>query len=158
MIRWRKRGVSPVIATVLLVVVALILAVIIFLWARSFVGESVQKQERDIEQSCAETSFRAEIILDDGFLFVENVGRVPLYGAEMRKKQVLGEVTKVGTFDGKSIQSGETSEISLGEFKDKLEDRDSVIIVPVLLGETDQARKAYVCNKESGIEITVRDV
>ena len=38
-----KRAISPVVATVLLIVLVLILAAIIFLWARGFVGEQVEK-------------------------------------------------------------------------------------------------------------------
>ena len=56
-----KRGLSPVIATVLLISIALVLAVIIFLWAKSFVGEAVSKEKYGrIELACADIIFRAE--------------------------------------------------------------------------------------------------
>ena len=43
-----KRGLSPVIATVLLVGIALVLASIVFLWAKNFIGEAVTKEGREI--------------------------------------------------------------------------------------------------------------
>ena len=159
MIRGGKKGLSPVIATVLLVAITLVLAIIVFLWARSFVGESIQKEGRDIDQSCGETGFRAEVIRvsdSEATLFIENTGRVPLFGAEIRKKQVIGEIKKVETFQNKNVYSGETGEIDLSDIANDLNIGDSVIIVPVLLGETEQAKKAYVCDKDYGVETVVK--
>src|SRR3990167_6556675 len=160
MIVKRKKGVSPVIATVLLVAIVLVLAVIVFLWARNFVGESVEKQGRDVDQSCAETSFRAEIIFtgdepdDEKTLFIENTGTVPLYGAELRKKQVIGEIKLVDTFDG-SVSPGATGEINLTKKSGDLAVEDSVLVVPILLGETQTQKKAYICDSEYGVETTI---
>ena len=39
----KKRGLSPVIASVLLILLVLVLASIIFLWARGFIGEQIEK-------------------------------------------------------------------------------------------------------------------
>ena len=150
-----KRGVSPVIATVLLVVIALILAIIIFFWARSFVAEKIEKDGRDIDQSCAEVSFRAEVVLSEGNLAIENTGSVPLYGAEIRKKQFIGEIKKVATFDS-TVRAGETGYIELDDIIEELEVGNELIVVPVLLGETEQYKKAHVCDKEYGVETIVK--
>jgi flagellin-like protein len=55
----KKKGVSPVIATVLLVSIVIILGVIIFLWARGFVEESAQKGGRAVDMSCDDVNFEA---------------------------------------------------------------------------------------------------
>lgn len=162
MILLKKRGLSPVIATMLLVALALILAVIVFLWARSFVGESIQKQGREIEQSCEEVSFRAEAFasgVDSGKLSVVNIATVPLYGVEIRKKQVLGEITQVETFQNSMVLSGETGEISIAQLVNdgEIVACDELIVVPVLLGETEQYKKAHVCDKDYGVEIIVKE-
>lgn len=151
----KKRGMSPVIATILLVALGLILAVIIFLWARTFIGESVQKEGRNIEQSCEEVSFEAEIFLLDKKLSIENIGTVPIYGAELRKKQVIGEIKKVGIIREGIITAGKTGTILL-EQDIELESGDAVIVVPVLLGETENYKKAFICDKAYGVEVIVR--
>ena len=43
MIKRGKKGLSPIIATVLLIVITLIIAMIIFLWAKNFIGEKTKK-------------------------------------------------------------------------------------------------------------------
>ena len=150
----KKRGMSPVIATILLVALGLILAVIIFLWARTFIGESVQKEGRNIEQSCEEVSFEAEIFLSNGKLSIENIGTVPIYGAELRKKQVIGEIKKVGIITEGIITAGKTGTIPLGDLE--LEVGDNLIVIPVLLGETENYKKAFICDKVYGVEVIVR--
>ena len=81
MIEVGKKGLSPVIATVLLVSIALVLAVIIFLWARSFVAEQIEKGGRVVEMACEDVKFLAEAY--SGQLMIENVGSVPLFGVEI---------------------------------------------------------------------------
>ncbi len=162
MILLKKRGLSPVIATMLLVALALVLAIIVFLWARSFVGETIQKQGREIEQSCEEVSFRAEAFasgVDSGKLSVVNIGTIPLYGVEVRKKQVIGEISQVETFQNNMVLSGETGEISIAQFitDGEIAECDELIVVPVLLGETEQYKKAYVCDKDYSVEIIVKE-
>jgi len=55
-----KKGVSPIIATVLLISIALVLALIIFLWARSFTSEQLQKFDEPVENACENVHFEAE--------------------------------------------------------------------------------------------------
>ncbi|MBU0761307.1 MAG: hypothetical protein KJ858_06510, partial [Nanoarchaeota archaeon] len=56
----KRRALSPVIATVLLIAIALVLAVIIFLWARSFIGEGLEKDGRAIDKACENVVFNAD--------------------------------------------------------------------------------------------------
>jgi len=148
----KKKGMSPVIATVLLVALGLILAIIIFLWARTFIGESVQKEGRNIEQSCEEVRFEAEIIGQK--LSIENIGTVPIYGAELRKKKIIGEIKKAGIFQGGIITAGKTGTIPI-DSDTALESGDAVIVVPILLGETEDYKKAFICDKAYGVEVIV---
>src|SRR3989344_4874243 len=92
--RFKKRGLSPIIATMILISLALVLAVIIFFWARSFIGESVEKQGQKIDLLCNEVSFRAEAYGSPIILYVENLGNVPLNGVEVKKKSLGGDVVK----------------------------------------------------------------
>lgn len=150
-----KRGLSPIIATVLLIALALVLALIIFLWARGFITEKVQKFGEPVENSCAKVSFEAEAFEStvkpgSTVVGIVNRGNIALYGAEIRKKDA-GSVT-VETFDKATILAGETKELGV----DRVGRGDKLIIVPVVLGETTTYKKAYICDVKYGKEITVQ--
>lgn len=155
----KKKGLSPVIATLLLVGLALTLAIIIFLWARSFVGERLQKDNQNIENRCEDVSFVAEI-LDDGvggkIIWVTNDGNVPLYGVEIKKKKTLGEITSLQTIE-QSVLKGETKDISVpSEIVGELESGSQIIVSPVLLGALSSGQmRSFVCDSKYGEEITV---
>lgn len=154
----KKRGLSPVIATVLLVLLAVILAVIVFLWARSFIGENIQKQEQKIELICEKVNFVPEAIKSDTGLsskiYIQNNGDVPLYGIEVRTKKFIGSVETIGTFSEKYIYSGETGEVTVD--LSSVDAGETLLVVPILLGETDEYKKAYVCDKDYGKETIVK--
>src|SRR3989344_3755796 len=98
-----KRGLSPVIATVLLVLLALVLALIIFLWVRSWLGEKIQKDLGEgmilIEEACKNVGYKGEVVKDtvggSVEVLVENTKNVPIYGIKLIKvskgsKKTLG--------------------------------------------------------------------
>ena len=77
MIRKEKKGISPVIATVLLVALAIIFAIIIFIWAKSFIEENVLKNDEVVENSCDDVVFSAST--ESGIaLTVTNQGNVAI--------------------------------------------------------------------------------
>lgn len=140
-----KKGLSPVIATVLLISITLVLAVIIFIWAKSFIGERAQKFEEPIENSCDNIKFNAEYI--GGEIKIVNQGNVPLWGLEVREKG-FGSLTESGTFDEQTISSGETGRIDTGVLSGE------VVLVPIILGESGGEAKAYTCDDSYGLTIT----
>ena len=150
--RYEKRGLSPIIATVMLISLALVLALIILIWAKNFIGEKAQKFGEPIENACDDISFVAEaendpINTNELKVSVNNIGNVPLYGLEIRKTNaVSGSVENIGydTFldsnlpigDGKSINFVDAG-VSAG---------DTITVVPIILGETDSYKKPYTCD------------
>ena len=68
----KKKGLSPVIATTLLILMAVIIALIIFLWVKAFVGEKIQKDvgsgPEAIENFCTadQLQFSANAVLVNG--------------------------------------------------------------------------------------------
>jgi flagellin-like protein len=140
----KKRGLSPIIATVLLISMALLLAVIIFIWARSFIGEKAQKFGEPVEFSCEDVNFDAEIY--GGSVHIVNRGNVPIYGVELKQKGA-GSVKGVELFEGSTIGNGETGTVGEGigggEF----------VVVPVVLGEAASGTKAFKCDDKFGLTI-----
>jgi len=148
---------SPVVATTLLVAVAVILAVIIFFWARGFIGDSVNKFGVGIEQACPDVAFSAEAI-NGGKLYVQNEGSVPIYAMEVKLKKLVG-VESLGVLklnvESLGITAGESGSKELSDLEETLNVGDEIIVVPLLLGETDNERKAQACDEEFGQEILV---
>ncbi len=72
----KKKAISPVIATVLLVVVAIALFVIIFFWIKGFQKESIMKQGTSIENICSRLKFTVQASGEN--LNILNNGDVPI--------------------------------------------------------------------------------
>jgi flagellin-like protein len=139
-----KRGLSPIVATVLLVSITLVLAVIVFFWARSFIGETIEKNERAIELSCEDVDFFIEA--RQGNLSVQNIGSIPIYAVEIRISG-QGEIKEIGQ-TGDTVDPGETAIFALPS---EARPGDTIIAVPILLGETDTERVTHVCDADYGI-------
>ncbi len=142
-----RKALSPVIATVLLVSLVLILAVIIFLWARAFLPEALVKSERPIEDACKDVAFVAAY--SGSKLSVQNNGVTPIYGVEIGIKKGLGSLEYVsGEYIG-TIVGGNSRDFDLSGASPYPETGDDLVIIPVLLGKTtDGEVKAYVCSDE----------
>jgi len=130
----KKRGISPIIATILLVVIVMVLALIIFLWARGFVKESVRKQGASAQQKCGEISLSVAYVND--VLEISNNGDVPIYRLEIEKKnegniELQREVVK--------LKSGDSTTISVGS------EYEEIKVIPAILGEAKTSKKIYTC-------------
>ena len=136
----KKRGISPVIATILLVMIVIILAIIIFLWARGFIEEAVTKKGAPADQNCDEISLDVKYI--NSKLQIINNGRIPVYRMDIKAKSGGSvEIIKKDTNnkDISGVSTGESKIVDIGSGYDNVE------VVPVILGETETSKKAYVC-------------
>jgi flagellin-like protein len=149
-----KKGITPVVATVLLISLVLILAIIIYLWARAFLPEMLQKDlgngPAPIKDACEAIVFSAAY--DVGQVSVANDGNVPLYGFEILvKDSVSGSLGSLGSFN-RTIKTGESASFDVGD----ISSGSDVTVIPVLIGETEnKERKAYVCGEDYAQSITV---
>jgi len=146
----KKRALSPVVATVLLISIALVLAIIIFLWAKNFLPEVIEKDGQSVELVCENVRFEVEA--SGSQLVVQNIGNVPIYGIEVRV-QGTGEIKEVSEAPGGgTIGNGQTqnfplpAEVGVG---------DIIIAVPILLGETTDDRVPHICDVDYGREAVV---
>lgn len=142
----KKRGVSPVIATVLLIAIVIVLAIIIFLWARGFITEvitkEVSKERVSADQACGEVSLSVRYIGTE--LQVTNRGNVPVYRLEIKgRKEGSVEVIK------KDVKGEDIGGVSVGDSSIiDVDDYAEIEVVPVILGETKEgSKKAYTCKK-----------
>lgn len=149
----RRRGLSPVIATALLISMALVLAVIVFLWARSFVGEQIEKDGQSIELVCENVRFTAEAVKSEGLIYLENAGSVPIYTVEIRVEGE-GEIREVPSPAGQNIGAGQTVSFNLPQ---SISFGETLILVPVLLGESKEQDDLVprACDVDYGVHVTV---
>ncbi len=154
----KKKGVSPVVATILLISIVVVLALIIFLWARSFVGERAQKFGSAIEYSCGgEEGVKMEAgIFNDAGAFkldIKNNGNIPIYGFIV-KEFSQGTIIAREISDSGTLNLGESISISLDNVD--VTDSDELLIVPILLGQVGTQKQAYTCGDEFGYAVSTQ--
>lgn len=144
-----KRGVSPVVATVLLIAITIVLAAIVFFWARTFLAEGAQKQGRAVELACDRLDFEASLtaVGDSMQLDVLNRGNVPLYGLVLK---LLDRGSVIPHEVSLSVNVGESVSIPLDSAT--YGEVNEVLVVPVLLAEQgdDGNRVTYPCPDTAG--------
>ena len=147
-----KGGISPVIATVLLVSLTLVLAAIIFLWARMFIPEVIEKGSYGrIEEACKDVNF--EVFVEGRDITIQNRGNVPLGGIKIGLKGTFG-VEFLEDLSQRTIVTNEEE-----PFPNALPEGDyggkTLIVVPLLIGnlEGKNELRAYPCEEEGSKSI-----
>jgi flagellin-like protein len=143
----KKRGLSPIIASILLVMLVLVLATIIFLWARGFISEQLEKFGQPVEQQCEGVEFEVELVdTVSGYdLEAVNYGNVPIGYLDIKK--IRGGDEEVQSFKFFKMNPG----IPLTEGIDiKMEDGSTPeegVVYPVLLGSVKgkELSRPYTC-------------
>jgi flagellin-like protein len=140
-----KKGVSPVVSTVLLIALVLILAVIILLWSKSFIKERILKFDKAIETVCSEVNI--ETFNEDGQFGFSNTGNVPVYAVDL--KTSLGGSSNIQRLEDLKIGPGMSTQ--LGE---NYGDYEEIKIIPILIGKTKSgATKEYACPESNSFVI-----
>ena len=154
-----RRGLSPIIATVLLVSMAIVLSLIVFLWAKGFIAEKTQKDlgrgPEPIENFCDKIDFSADAVRDDDEVCINNNGNIPIYGAEVRKIG-LGSVKNVGVLDTTLTKgAGGCFNFDFSDSSININSGDEIVVVPIILGENEEYKKSYTCDEDFGNIIKV---
>jgi len=150
----KRKGVSPVIATVLLIGMVVVLGLIIFLWMRSLAQETITKLEgENIELACDKVQFDVSKAGDQ--LVISNNGNVPIFDVSVRisaaggyhseeGRVLFGSQWPVSGLNQGGVFSGTSSELS-----------GDLLITPILLGTSEVgSQKTFTCNeKRHGREV-----
>ncbi len=155
--RMRKKGVSPVVATVLLIAMVIVLALIVFLWFRSLTKEAITKfGGKNVEIVCDEVSFSAEYSL--GTLTVTNVGNVPIFGLNVK-------IVKGGSYETKDLKTLSTGWPETGlkqggvfmseDLTTQFSGTTKVVLIPVLVGSSKNGEKLHACTEAQGQELAL---
>ena len=162
--RFEKKGVSPVVATVLLIAIVVVIAIIVFLWLRKgLIPETILKSGKNIQLNCDEVDFTAS--LGGGYIEITNDGNVPiqdfnvkLIGEGSSSQKTIQEIITAGTFPTGGLQQSKSFSQPYDGSIIISGSGDKIILIPVLRGvsEDDGNEKDYVCNENNfGFEIDV---
>lgn len=147
---YKKRGLSPVIATMLLVAIVVVIGLIIFLWFRGITEEAITKFDgTNIKLVCEEVQFDASY--SNNNVFVLNVGNVPIYKMKMM-------LISDGSHTTELIETGwpEFGLTQGGVFQGPiLGAANKIILIPVLIGHTDRGDVSYTCDERHGYELLI---
>lgn len=144
-----RKALSPVIASVLLILLVLVLAAIIFLWARGFIGENIEKFGKPIEEACGKVNF--EVYRDGEYMEVRNNGNVDIQHLDVRMTR--GGTSEVSSFNFEIDALDSAS----GHFNFVMSDGsapDSIIVYPVLVGtvQGSSSKSGFTC-MDSGVTL-----
>ena len=146
----RKKGLSPVIATVLLISIVIVIGLIVFLWFRGMTEEAITKFDgTNVKLVCEEVGFEADY--DSGYLYISNLKDIPIYKIKVK-------ISKDGEYSTTLLEENwpESGLLQAQGYSGTLEDvsaGDKILLIPVLIGETSDGEAAYTCDDRHGIEL-----
>ncbi len=157
-----KIGLSPVVATVLLIAMVIVIALIVFLWFRSLTEEAITKNlagsEKNIQLVCDDVYFESSYSTSSNELLIRNSGNIPIYGFKIK---ISGDGSYT-TSDLKDLSDDWETNYQTG-LNQGMSFFDTVIfpgsptgitLIPVLIGNSEKGKKTYTCNEEQhGYEI-----
>lgn len=151
-----KRGISPVVATVLLIAMVIVIGLIIFLWFRTFIEDEGTKFGKNIKLVCDDVEFEASY--SAGMLSIKNIGNVPVFGMKIK-------ISEQGSYETKDLGSDfsvDWPEFGLnqgrtfsGDISSGTGSADKITLIPVLIGSSGEGRKTFVCGEQYGYELIV---
>jgi len=144
-----KKGVSPVIATILLVSIVIVIGLIIFLWFQNIQEEAITKfGETNIALVCGEVLFNVDY--DSNTLYISNTGNVPIFSMKIK-------TTKKGSHETKDIndltdnwnQGGLTKGNVFSDTINFDADVEEITVIPVLIGNSEKGKRSFVCDERT---------
>lgn len=154
----KKKGVSPVIATVLLIAMVIVISMIVFFWFQGLTEETITKfGKKNIKIVCDEVKFQASY--SSPTLTISNTGTVPIYNFNLK-------ISNAGGFSTKDLQSSNISWPELGINQGdvfssnvlslNIDAAIDLTVIPVLVGNSKKGgQKTYTCEERHGLKITL---
>ena len=142
-----SKGLSPVVASVLLVALVIILAAIIFIWARGFIGEQINKDDKPVSKICEVAEFSVDLVEKEG---------LGLYDAEIvnQGNYAIFNFLIIKELDGNSIkQEFKFSVTPQGNIRERVDLKingrlpNKVTFYPSVLGtiEGESSNRPFTC-------------
>ena len=143
------------IATVILIAMVIVIALMVFLWFKNMSKEAITKfNDQNIELVCDQVQFDAGYSPDTQTLSVQNNGNVPIYGLKVNVYTAGGnkpydfdktstDPTVVSQLKGGINQGGVFSHVLSS---DQVSGATKIIVYPVLIGNSPSGPRTFVCS------------
>ena len=150
--RFKKMAISPVVATVLLIALVVVIALILFLWFRGMVQESVTKFGKPINVVCDDVVFEASY--DSPTLNILNTGNIPIYQIRLKTYHSDGsfETRELTTTDGWVKEGLKQGAAFSGTIS--ISGTTKILVFPILIGTSTKGKKTFVCEGQYGKQIS----
>lgn len=156
----KKKALSPIVATVLLIAIVVFISLIVFIWLKGLTEESITKfGGRNIKLVCGDVDIEASYSPTSQKLSIINIGNVPIYSMKIQffgdgshntkdfYKDYTSEWPSVGIFPG------ETFSVNIS---DDVVGKNKIVLIPVLVGTSKGgSEKAHVCDEKYGFSISL---
>jgi parallel beta-helix repeat protein len=152
-----KKAISTLIASIILICLGIVIAILIFYSSVSVLQKSYAKEASHISvagvdmpsrQACQEVNFKGDLILDgsQGTLDVINSGDVPIYGFKITKIKI--GATEVNKSKGLNIEPGAGGSVNLGN----LSGYTRLLATPIILSVAQNSNSTieYTCDEQFG--------
>jgi len=145
-----KKAISPLIATVLLVVIALAMFIVVYSWLRGMISEQTEKFGAPIETQCEKVIFTARAETNN--VIITNQGNIPIVGISVKIKFEGKTLTKSvkKPVDG-VVSAGETETIAVGDDEFLFSKAEKKTITPIIQGKSTKtgAFKRFICQTKA---------
>ena len=152
-----KRGLSPVIATVLLIGIVVVSGLITFTWFKGFTQEAVTKSGQNAQLVCNDVGFEASY--SGNSLFISNDGNIPIYGVLLKIEGPGGFETRdvkelSNQWPDEGLDIGGAASVAVGN---EFDDASKVTLIPVLRGNAQRSggEASFVCDDRHGVLVTI---
>jgi hypothetical protein len=140
------------VATAFLIMLVLVLASLIYFWARGFVSEQIEKWGQPVEQICSSVDFEIALLQDfsggagSRTLEVVNRGNVDIYHLDLKKFDEKGN-SEISKFKFHIDAGGSATGLVNLRMTDGSEPK-KVIVYPALIGAVKgkPLNKVFTCN------------
>lgn len=151
--RGNKKGISPVIATVMLIGIVIVIGLIIFMWFKGMTEEAVTKFDgQNIEMVCEDVNFEASY--DGNFLYISNLGNVPIW--DMQVQKVAGGSYEIINLQQQGSEWPVTGLNQGGAVAEVIDSSgyEKFVLIPILIGKNKEGvKKTSTCEKRHGVEV-----
>jgi len=153
-----RRGVSPVIATSLLIAMVVVIGLIIFLWFRGFTEEAITKFGGvNVKLVCKDVQFESSYSSSSGEISLINIGNVPIYSFQLKIEKSGSHTTKdikeIVDWPVEGLKQGGSFSGNIGSaVGSSVKD---IVVIPVLRGTSKGGARAHTCDEQYGKEIVL---
>jgi len=151
--RGKKRGLSPVIATVLLIGTVVVIGLIIFMWFRGLTQEAIIKFDQNVQLVCDDVKFEASYTSTETELAISNIGNVPIFGLIVKISEggsfQTTEINEIADSEDEWASNGlDQGKATSVDMTGKIGSADTITLTPILKGIAQSGgQKSFSCDE-----------